>query len=391
MLRCLAHATGLGLGFALAANAWSSDALNGTGEDRNEIPSETVGDQPGSDAGSARPDSGGSGRGTPTHATIVGIATWKHGAKAAYTMIHDDAGGTTSITDLAVPEMRKRGILAGLGVIGSAIEKNPTQQKALRAAAAAGFEILNHSYSHVPKVTNFCQGVRVNPCGGGQGSNKEIIGNQTLLESLLSTKVTYYIYPYDYRDPDVAALVAQSHLGDRSGYFLGGVRTGVNSVDFDDYDNAFETAGQEYIPSDQLNSYVDSTISKGGWASRELHGVGDDTWGHLTESAYKKHLDYIKGKVDAGDLWIAPPSTVIKYKHLRSDCGLPTSTGSTISFPHRSADCSKYATEVSVIVTAPVSTLHVVQGTTRLAVASKSGQFLIDVDPTGGDLTVSGE
>jgi hypothetical protein len=326
--------------------------------------------------------------------STVGIATWKNDATGAYTIHHDDAGSILSITDYILPQLNSRGLTAGLGAIVNAVQTNSADQvPKLTAAAAAGHEIMSHSWTHVMQGnTQACPGVTMAGCADGLGGQKEVVDSKTWLEANLNTQVTYFMYPYDYRATDVAALVAQNYLGDRSGWGDQGTAQGVNPSNFADYNNAFETAGLDPIPDGQLNSYVDQIISAGGWGIRELHGVGDNTWGHVTQAQYTAHLDYIKSKRDAGQLWVANPTAAIKYKHVRQgDCGSPQLSGNTLTFSSpTAAACTKYHTIVSVKMSSATSTLTATQGGQALEVLNKgSGNWIINMDPTLGSVAVS--
>jgi hypothetical protein len=326
--------------------------------------------------------------------SIVGIATWKNDATGAYTIQHDDAGSIVSITNYIVPQLSSRNLTAGLGAIAGIVQANAADQvPKLTAAAAAGFEIMSHSWTHVLQGnTPACPGVTMAGCADGLGGQKEVVDSKNWLQANLNTQVTYFMYPYDYRAADVAALVAQNYLGDRSGYDVQGAAQGVNPANFGDYNNAFETAGLDPIPDGQLNSFVDQIIAAGGWGTRELHGVDDGTWGHVTSAQYTAHLDYIKSKQDAGQLWVANPTAVIKYKHVRQgDCGSPQLAGSTLSFSSPgAAACATYHTVVSVKISDPSSTMTARQGGQSLEVLNKgSNNWIVNVDPTLGNVTIT--
>ena len=53
---------------------------------------------------------------------------------------------------------------------------------------------------------------------------------------------------------------------------------------------------------------------------------------------------------DKGLVWTAPPSTIVRYRHARTACKASVS-GDMITFDTSNADCTKYATPISVIVT----------------------------------------
>ena len=103
--------------------------------------------------------------------SVTSVATWKNDAIAAYTVILDDAGTWPSISGFATAELNRRGLTAGLGAIVKSVQDHAaTEIPALTAAAAAGQEIVNHSWTHVPNAFSGCDGIMVNACGGGLGA-----------------------------------------------------------------------------------------------------------------------------------------------------------------------------------------------------------------------------
>ena len=208
--------------------------------------------------------------------SVTSVATWKNDAIAAYTVILDDAGTWPSISGFATAELNRRGLTAGLGAIVKSVQDHAaTEIPALTAAAAAGQEIVNHSWTHVPNAFSGCDGIMVNACGGGLGAAKEVNEARTWLQDNLHTTVSFFIYPYDYRNADVAAMVAANHIGDRSGWGATGAMQGVNSAQTGDYNLAFELAGAQNMTIADLNGYEDRAVASCGCALREMHCVGD--------------------------------------------------------------------------------------------------------------------
>jgi hypothetical protein len=338
----------------------------------------------GGGVGGGQPDGGGAtggaggATGSPADFTIVGLATWKYDAKAAYTIIHDDVGNYPSITTFVVDEMTKRGLSVGLGCIAGVVKGSASETAKLKVAVQNGHEVLSHSYSHnYVKLSNV---------------DTEVTAAQQTLEQIFGIKVTFFIYPYDSREDDVAKFVAMTHLGDRSGYnSTRDNRKGVNPPDFDDYDTGFETSGQDTTPPANLNKYVDEAIAAGGWGQRELHGIGDGSYNHISKETYTTHMDYLKTKFDAGELWTAPPTAVIKYKHMRKGaCGQPMANGNVIAFPMAgAAECVTYAAPVSIVVKSAAADLAASQAGKMLEVIKKPDRFVINADPTGGDVSVT--
>jgi len=145
-----------------------------------------------------------------------------------------------------------------------------------------------------------------------------------------------------------------------------------------------------------MSQYVDDTIAAKGWGIREFHGFHpvDDAMGAfepISAADYGAHLDYIKGKQDAGSLWVEGPTPVLRYRFAREACGQPTVTGgNTLHFAAPSADCKKYGTVVSYLISTTDSsdpaTLKVQQGGQFLPAKKLSaGHFVVDANPTAGD------
>jgi hypothetical protein len=85
-------------------------------------------------------------------------------------------------------------------------------------------------------------------------------------------------------------------------------------------------------------------------------------------------LDYVKAKVDAGALWVAGPSDVIKYRYARDFCKANLiSTASipafqSIVFETNTPECQKYATPITIKVVHTNKQLKATQAGKALAV-----------------------
>jgi hypothetical protein len=124
-----------------------------------------------------------------------------------------------------------------------------------------------------------------------------------------------------------------------------------------------------------------------------VHGVNDESWEPVPLAEYVAHLDYVKAKVDSGELWMETPSLIIKYRRARDLCGLPEADGDLLRFTGQLEACSGYATPLSVVVSTQEdpSTLVAWQGDTALA-WRKLGprRFSVDVHPLLGDAKLQG-
>jgi len=135
-----------------------------------------------------------------------------------------------------------------------------------------------------------------------------------------------------------------------------------------------------------------------GWGNREFHGfdpddIKDGAFQPITVADYTAHLDFLKMKVDMGQLWVEGPTRVVRYRFARERCAPPTLDGARLHFPAPSADCQRYATPLTFLVSTTDGsdpTLRVQQGADTLPAKKLSpGHFAVDADPTKGDATLS--
>jgi hypothetical protein len=304
----------------------------------------------------------------PASVATVRVTPWREDARAAYSLIHDDlCAGASGILAHAVPELRARGLRAGLATVAGSCEQAGISSQ-LQALAADGFEIVNHSYSH-PHLTPDL-------------APREIFEARRLLESYAHAPVTFFAFPYDeYNDATIALVQGAGHLGARAG---GG---GVNAADFPDPLRAkFEGYGPYSAygtgPA-SLDRYVDAALAAGGWALRECHGVQDESWEPVPLDGYRAHLERVRGQVDDHQLWMAPPSTVVRYRLRRQSCGAPSVDGSRVTFgPSEACSASSTDLTIAVALTAKASGVVVRAGDRELpARQNAAGEWVVTIDP----------
>ncbi len=336
--------------------------------------------------------------GAPVQVTVNGIADWKGNAKSAYTIIHDDMCGAASPSlENHWNELTERGLVAGFGVIVGGCEKNASTRyyKAMREMQAAGHEILNHSYTH-PNLTETAADL-----------NHEFKDSTEILESRLpGTDITFFIFPYDAWDQDgdlFSELQKTGYLGAR-----GGTRGGINLADID-IDNPLTTfevgfdcynenrvvggSCSEYKQGDILKLYLDDAIKEGGWAVRELHGIGDESWGNIPILDYESHLDDVVKRVAANEVWMDTPTNITRYRATRAYCGSAIANDGVIRFDSSLAQsdrCRKFAVPVSILITtteAP-SIIATQNGTSVPVTAIGENRYILDANPTSGAVLI---
>jgi hypothetical protein len=350
---------------------------------------------------------------------VVEVATWRGGAAGAYSIIHGSvcdpsAGGGFAHAD---PELTARGLRAGFSVIAGSCGQSPGGQwPRVRALADHGHDIVNHSFSFA------CLGGATG-CGPRRRSTDfavEIDQAGKLLEENTGRPVRFFAFPFD-----ACGTEAQAHLRQRD--YLG-ARCGDRGVSdpslpdgfaskYDTWGPTFSIYGNrgpcmglappganiapESLPFDcrrfVLNQYVDDAIASKGWAIRTFTGFTDDAGAFqpIELGDYNVHLDYIKQRSQAGQLWVAGPTSVLRYRWAREKCPSPTVEGNVLHFPDVvPPECQRVATTLSYVITtrdpAPPAVLNVTQS--RITVAAKTlarGRYLIDADPTQGEVVLT--
>jgi peptidoglycan/xylan/chitin deacetylase (PgdA/CDA1 family) len=315
--------------------------------------------------------------------TVDSIATWKGNAQGAYTIIHDDICDYTidSLFDIAEPELTLRGLPAAFGAIVSRCQERKLWSK-LMQVMSHGHEIINHTWDHKDIVVD------------APSLDLEIDqANLVLDANLPGQKTSFFIFPYDsFDDAAVERVGSLGYLGARAG------KKGVNAADFPDGLRVmFDVWGGENsiynLQGDVLKLYVDLAIAQGGWAVREFHGVADSTFWAPTIEDYEAHLDYVKSKVDSGELWVDTPSAVVRYRFSRQYCGLPSPSGDTLGFAAPSPDCDRYGAPLSVLISSSVDAPSLLAQQDGAPLKTKRlgpKQFVVDVNPLGGPATLGG-
>ena len=316
--------------------------------------------------------------------SVESVSVWRGNATAAYSIIHDDACDypLDSLFTTAEPALTARGLHAAFGAIVERCQERKVWSR-LEVMVAHGHEIVCHSWTHPDFIDDKPDlAVQIDQA------------TSVLAANLPDQKLEYFIFPYDrFTQPMIDRLATVGYTGARAG------TKGVNPANFPDpLRGDFDVYNGEnsiYYPTfpDVLKAYVDDAITKGGWAIREFHGVQDASWETVPTADYEAHLDYIKAKVDAGELWVDTPSKVGHYRFARQYCGLPSVMGGALEFASPSAECLANATPLSVIVQTELDTPTMSATQAGKEVPSKrlaEKRFLVDIDPSQGRAIVRG-
>jgi peptidoglycan/xylan/chitin deacetylase (PgdA/CDA1 family) len=343
------------------------------------------------------------------------IATWRGDATAAYSITHDDvcADRVRGVFTQADPLLTSRGLHAGFAAIAGECEQKGLwpQVDVLRAH---GHDVFSHTLDHPcltndPKVAAGCD-----PAAPRSTDFAREIDRAAELLAAHGVGRDLFIIPYDACDvAAVAWLERRGYLGARCGGH--GIMppdfTDSFHIDYDVWGPAYSGYGKAPVcrgvvpfetPPAQapaacrahvLRQLVDDAIGRKGWGNRVFHGFEGDpgVWEALPLADYTAHLDQVKALAEAGTLWVAGPSTVLRYRWARERCAPPSIAASTLRFAPTPA-CARVATTLSYLVSTVDGAdrpLQVLQAGSWSPVRRIGpGRFIVDADPTRGDAVV---
>ena len=258
---------------------------------------------------------GGSGNAGPH----VSIAPWPGTAVAAYTLIADDFCGGLAGQAHADTMMANRGMGMAFGAMVASCSDG--DWALARERIGRGHEIINHSWSHMCATTE-------ERCGSGPTYGPELYAQEygqstDGIEQNAGVRPTFFIFPYDEStDTARAYLKGLGYLGARAG-----TKMRLNDDVFDPFTPDFDVNWPEGQKAGRqrwgfVSGMTDALLEQGhGWGIREIHGVNDG-WGPIALDSMRAHADELKRLVDAGLLWVAPPSEVVKYHDQRNHYGV---------------------------------------------------------------------
>lgn len=283
---------------------------------------------------------------TLTFSQTANIATWKNNAKGCYNLIHDDYGdsGVDGIWQYADTICSNRGVKFTFGAITNSCEASRNINGYGSPYAYAknvmmdqhGHEIMNHSHTHdcaVPTTWSPCDilnGWGMDPSSAN--FNTQLVTSTESIRDNTGHYPRYFIFPFDRFSNDANDKLKElGYIGSRTGWNAQAGGTGYHRNGYDNYDLAnfypdsdgfFRTAvvvkasdvGLGGVTANEMEYWAQYAIDNGVWVNRELHNVGNSGWGHISVDNYRTHLDFLKEKVDANDLWIGTISEILTYQ-----------------------------------------------------------------------------
>ncbi|MGM9516557.1 carbohydrate-binding protein [Roseateles sp. DB2] len=326
-----------------------------------------------------------------TQGAQVGVSTWRGGAQAAYSVLFDDYCGWSNDDGqvLGEQELARRGLVAAFGVMpGSCGDPawSPHWSR-LKGFVSRGHEVFNHSWDHGhPMDADWAY----RKWGGNELEIRQ--STQKVAEMLDGYQMQFFSFPFDVATDEQLAFLKSmpQYLGTRTPNYW--QANGVNAASFSD---PFRLRFQVYANADQgadnpasLPNFLRDTLAQGGWGLRVFHSVNDGYFESVPLPAYQAHLDALQQAVQAGRLWVAGVSEILRYRVAREACALAAervATGLLISFDNRGEACQRHATPLSLRVDGASGTLQAWQAGAALPLSVRGdGSQWVTANPLQG-------
>ena len=287
----------------------------------------------------------------------VHVAKYYGDRRAAVTYTFDD--GLLEHYTRVFPELRKRGLKATFGIIGSKVGRDMKGTPCLtwamlREMAADGQEIASHGWEH-RNVTTL----------GPEALRHEIERNDSAIRDSVGAFPLTYFYPGNRKDSLAVARCEAGRVGSR----LRQVSRGSKR------DSAW------------MRRWADALVERGEWGIAMTHGIttGYDALGD--PSRFWAHLDYVASLRDS--LWVGTLAEVTAYVRERDNVRLDTvrRPGGIVVTPRLAPGLAECRHPLTLVVLSgrPV---RAVQGGRPLSVSVRSGKSLVDFDPHGGEILI---
>jgi peptidoglycan/xylan/chitin deacetylase (PgdA/CDA1 family) len=348
---------------------------------------------------------------------LDGVATWRGNATAAYSIVHDDlcAQRVQGIFTHAAPELDRRGLRAGFGAIAGECEEKQLWPQ-VKALMARGHDLFSHSLDHPCMTADDKLAGGCDPAAPRSTDFVRQIDRAAALLDAHGIGRDFFIFPYDVCDPGAVAWLRQrGYLGARCGGHAVNAPAFTDSfaIQYDVWGPAYSAYGkaavcQGVVPFETppaqappacrahvLKQLVDDAVAQGGWTVRVFHGFEGDpgVWEALPLGDYTAHLDDVRARADAGALWVAGPTPVLRYRWARQLCTAPQVRRNTLTFGAPSPACTRHATPVTYLVSTtdgsdPPALAAYQSGVRYPARRLGRGVFAVDADPTGGNVAL---
>ena len=288
----------------------------------------------------------------------IHVAKYHGDRKAAVSYTFDD--GLKEHYTMVFPQLRRRGLKATFGIVGSKVGRDMKGTPCLtwaelRQMAADGQEIASHGWEHRNVTTLSTEALR-----------HEVQRNDSAIYDSVGVRPTTYFYPGNRKTPETVAFCSQGRIGTRTSQVsIGSKRDSL-----------------------WLRSWVEGLLARGEWGVGMTHGITRGYDAFANPQVLWSHFDYVCTLRDS--LWIAPMCDVAAYMAERDTVKLEIkrSGGNTIVRPSMKLAPTLFRHPLTLVAT--VSTpVTATQDGHQLNVAVHDGKATIDFDPNGGEIVIT--
>lgn len=299
------------------------------------------------------------------------VARWQDDKKGTFLLMYDD--GWPSGFQVAVPEMKKRGLIGTFYICPAKGEYVKFEKIWLKDVLEAGMVLGNHTMTH-------------NGFQGAEDTEMEVTkANEYLLKNVpgKNPRLISWAMPgvsdHNYGDVPLEDYLKKNNLIARGTFRDHGANYHVKTVEqmMKLADKAIETGGVEYLVFHGLERTVPN------WSYQDMWAVKQDI--------FFPFLDGLKERQDRGDLWITDHISSYKYETERN--------AATVNVLEKSAkkirvelkcttDPQFFDQPLTLITSVPAkwSQVKVTQAGTETTVAAKGGKVMYNALP--GEVTL---
>lgn len=301
------------------------------------------------------------------------VAQWQGDKKAAFLLMFDD--GWPSHWQVALPELKKRGMIGTFYVVPNKGEYKKFEKTWLTEMLAAGMVLGNHTLTH--------DGFQ-----GAEDSEKEITQcTEYLLKNVpgKNPRLVSFALPgvkdYDYGGMDLKTLLAKNNLVDRPTFDRHGATYHLKTTDefLAMADKAIQSGGMEYLVFHGLERIVPD------WKYQDFWAVKQDV--------FLPFLDGLQARRERGDLWITDHVSQHQYATERGSAKVTMLENSAKLIRLQlkcEADPQFYDFPLTLITQVPPAwgKCEVMQGKSKVVMEAKDGAVQYEAVPGAGVVVI---
>ena len=231
------------------------------------------------------------------------IGLWRGFKKAAFTISFDD-NYRFQVT-YAAPLLNRHNYKATYFIVTNRVGKGwAPGWDTLNMLASQGYEIASHSKNHPNFVT-----LSEHPEWADSIIHEFRDSRDSINAHVPSQQCETFAWPDGGVNATVIEISKQYYMACR------GSDNGFNGQEPMNYNNIYSQHIYHDTPLEEVNGYIDTILSRGGWLVERWHGfrVGNDTNGYepVPIQEFADHLDHIA--MNEESLWITTLDSVFKY------------------------------------------------------------------------------